>query len=99
MIARRASARVAIWDRMARQGSCDYGVIDMGERRAGQVVTTGGGIGAWPHEERTARCLAEAGMDVRFIRKSDDDHMRTPDVLINGESWEMKAPVASNARC
>lgn len=57
-----------------------------------------GDVEVWPHEYRTALSLARAGHDVTFIKKSDVEHERTPDVLIDGERWEMKAPKASNAR-
>ena len=33
-----------------------------------------------------------------FIKKSDEDREKTPDLLIDGQLWEMKAPKASNAR-
>ena len=57
-----------------------------------------GDVEVWPHEYRTALALARAGHDVAFIKKSDVEHEHTPDVLIDGERWEMKAPKASSAR-
>lgn len=57
-----------------------------------------GEVDVWPHEYRTAVSLARAGFNVTFIKKSDEDREKTPDVLIDGQRWEMKAPKASNAR-
>lgn len=50
----------------------------------------------WPHEMKTARALAAAGHDVRFIRKSEQPHTRTADLIMDGDIWEMKAPKSSN---
>ena len=36
--------------------------------------------------------MASAGYDVSFVPRSEDEYVRTPDVLIDGELWEMKAP-------
>lgn len=33
-----------------------------------------------------------------FIKKSDENREKTPDLLIDGQHWEMKAPKTSNAR-
>lgn len=52
-------------------------------------------LNIWPHELKTAEALANAGYTVKFIRKSEADHEKTPDVLIDGEPWEMKAPNGS----
>lgn len=53
------------------------------------------GLNIWPHELKTAEALANAGYTVKFIRKSEADYEKTPDVLIDGEPWEMKAPNGS----
>lgn len=57
-----------------------------------------GDVDVWPHEHRTAVALSRAGFNVTFIKKSDEDREKTPDLLIDGQLWEMKAPKASNAR-
>lgn len=57
-----------------------------------------GDVDVWPHEYRTAVALSRAGFNVTFIKKSDEDREKTPDLLIDGQLWEMKAPKASNAR-
>lgn len=61
-------------------------------------ITVPGDADVWPHEYETARSLARAGHNVTFIKKSDIDHERTPDLLLDGELWEMKSPKASSAR-
>lgn len=51
-----------------------------------------------PHEMDTARVLANSGMTVEFLRCSTEYRVTSPDILINGISWEIKAPTASNAK-
>lgn len=53
------------------------------------------GVNVWPHELKTAEALANAGYTVEFIKKSDKNYEKTPDVLLNGVLWEMKAPEGS----
>lgn len=50
------------------------------------------------HEYRTTVALSRAGFNVISIRKSHKDCEKTPDALIDGQRWEMRAPKASNAR-
>lgn len=52
-------------------------------------------INIWPHELRTARALAEAGYTVEFVRKSEVDHEKSADALVDGTRWEFKAPISS----
>lgn len=54
------------------------------------------GVDVWPHEKRTAEALAVSGMSVKFLRRKQGDHVRTPDVVIDGETWEMKSPQSSD---
>lgn len=56
------------------------------------------GLNIWPHEMRTAESLAEARHVVEFVRKSEVDHVKTADTLIDGESWEFKSPTAENLK-
>lgn len=53
-------------------------------------------VNVWPHELKTAEALARAGYTVEFIQRSDVEHERTPDALIDGMAWEMKAPKSCN---
>lgn len=61
-------------------------------------ISIPGDVDIWPHEYRTAVALSRAGFNLTFIRKGDGEHEKTPDVLIDGKHWEMKAPKASNVR-
>lgn len=61
------------------------------ENTVGEVIIKPG-IDIWDHERRTAQALADAGFVVSFIKRSDELHVRTPDVLIDGVAWEMKSP-------
>ncbi len=54
------------------------------------------GVDVRPHEKRTAEALAASGMSVKFLRRKQGDHVRTPDVVIDGETWEMKSPQSSD---
>ena len=58
-------------------------------------ITIPADVDVWPHELKTAQALAAAGHDVRFVRKSDEPHVRTADLLMDGATWEMKAPKSS----
>ena len=60
------------------------------------VIIIEPGVDVWPHEERTAEALAASGMTVRFLRRQEGDHIRTPDVVVDGERWEMKSPQSSD---
>lgn len=42
----------------------------------------------WPHEERTADILAEAGYCIEFLPRSSS----SPDILLNNVIYEMKSP-------
>lgn len=56
------------------------------------------GVDVWDHEFRTAMALKNAGYRVEFVKKSNNKFERTPDCLVDGELWELKAPKAPNAR-
>ncbi len=53
------------------------------------------GIDVWEHERRTAQALANAGFTVSFLKRNNEEHVRTPDVIIDGVLWEMKSPISS----
>lgn len=53
-------------------------------------------VDVWKHEIRTAQALAAAGYTVFFLKRRERDYERTPDVMIDGEVWEMKSPVSGN---
>jgi hypothetical protein len=50
------------------------------------------GINVWQHELSTANALAQAGYVVEFLPTKDIKNAKSPDILMNGETWELKAP-------
>ncbi|TAH33838.1 hypothetical protein EYC58_00135 [Candidatus Saccharibacteria bacterium] len=50
------------------------------------------GVNVWHHELLTADALAGAGYTVEFLATDAIQHAKSPDVLIDGERWEMKSP-------
>lgn len=65
--------------------------------RAGKIEIPKG-VNVWPHEYQTAVSLSRAGHHVKFIRKSEIDGESTPDIIMDGQAWEIKAPTASSVR-
>ena len=49
----------------------------------------------WKHELKTAHVLARHGYIVEFMATSTGHEAKTADVLIDGESYEIKSPTAS----
>jgi hypothetical protein len=50
------------------------------------------GINIWKHELSTANALAQAGYIVEFLTTKDIKDTKSPDILMDGEKWELKAP-------
>lgn len=50
------------------------------------------------HELDTARRLARFGVDVEFLPEIDGEGVKSPDVLIDGEIWELKSPQGSSEK-
>lgn len=46
----------------------------------------------WHHELQTARALASAGYVVTFLTINDRRYAKSPDIIIDNETWEIKAP-------
>jgi len=46
----------------------------------------------WDHEIITARALSKAGYTVEFLAAANTKDAKSPDILMDGELWEMKAP-------
>ena len=59
----------------------------------GRIIIPGG-VNVWPHELRSARALVAVGYVVEFVQVSRIDGVCTADVIINGQKWEMKAPIS-----
>ena len=50
------------------------------------------GTNVWHHELLTAETLAGAGYTVEFLPANSTRYAKSPDVLIDGQKWEMKSP-------
>ncbi len=46
----------------------------------------------WKHELHTANALAKAGYVVEFLPTKDIKSIKSPDILMDGERWELKSP-------
>jgi hypothetical protein len=49
----------------------------------------------WPHELSTAKALASAGYTVEFRVNENIEFVKSPDILIDNEIWEIKSPKSS----
>lgn len=63
-------------------------------RPKGEIIIQPG-ANVWDHEIATAKALAAAGYNVTFIKASTIPHEKSPDILMNGLFWEIKAPEGS----
>ena len=54
-------------------------------------------LNVWPHEYETAKALAKSGLTVEFVRRSEEYRTTSADVIIDGECWEIKAPISNKA--
>lgn len=61
----------------------------------GEIVIRNG-ANPWPHEIKTAEALAAAGYCVVFTVKSNVQHQKSADALIDGTLYEMKSPTSSH---
>lgn len=50
------------------------------------------GANAWVHELKTARAFTARGCDVVFLAEDNEEYRTSPDVIIHGIQWEIKAP-------
>lgn len=65
--------------------------------KQGQIVIPAG-IDIWHHELVTAQALAESGRTVEFLRRIDGNRVSTPDIIVEGVVWEMKAPESKDVK-
>lgn len=65
--------------------------------KRGQIIIQSG-ANVWPHEMKTAEALAATGYTIEFIRRSEGQRTTSADAIIDGITWEMKAPKASNLK-
>ena len=52
----------------------------------------------WSHELATAHALANFGKTVEFLPETEGTRVTSPDILMDGLVWEMKAPESSNVK-
>ncbi len=50
------------------------------------------------HELETARFFAALGYDIEFIPPNNTPKMHTPDINMDGVSWEIKSPTGKSKR-
>lgn len=50
------------------------------------------GVNVWQHELETAHALARVGYVVEFLPTKNHNQAKSPDILMNGVKWEIKAP-------
>lgn len=55
-------------------------------------ITFGAESNIWPHEMETAKALALAGYDIVFVDRPGKQGERVADILMDGDTWEMKSP-------
>ena len=60
-------------------------------KSSGKIIIPSG-VNIWPHELTTAKALAAAGYVVEFAERREGQYEKSADLIIAGESWEMKAP-------
>ena len=53
---------------------------------------TQNGVHLQDHEYATVKLFLEMGYDIELIPTSRIKHYRTPDIMMNGIPWELKAP-------
>lgn len=66
-------------------------------KQTGKIVIPDG-VNVWPHEFESAKVLIRHGYTVEFLKARDQKGKQTADCLINGVTWEMKAPKASSLK-
>lgn len=66
-------------------------------KKAGKIIIPDG-VNVWPHELESAKALIRYGYTVEFLKAVDQKGKQTADCLIDGITWEMKAPKASSLK-
>ena len=54
------------------------------------------GVRLEPHEEKTAKFLTLYGFNIEVICPNNTPKTKSPDILMSGTIWEMKAPIKYN---
>ena len=58
----------------------------------GEVRIPADAENVWKHEIMTAHALAKAGYSVEFLPAMNNNDTKSPDILMDGMKWEIKAP-------
>lgn len=66
-------------------------------QRAGSVVVPSGAH-PWPHEIEAAEALAAAGRSVEFVSEVIGKQVKTADIQMDGNLWEIKSPESGSLR-
>ena len=66
-------------------------------KNTGKIIIPDG-VDVWPHELESAKILIRYGHTVEFLKAIDQKGKQTADCLIDGSTWEMKAPKASSIK-
>ena len=66
-------------------------------KKNGKIIIPDG-VDVWPHELESAKALIRYGYTVEFLKAIDQKGKQTADCLIDGITWEMKAPKASSIK-
>lgn len=56
------------------------------------------GAHPWPHEIEAAKALASAGRLVEFIPETKGKQVKTADIQMDGNLWEIKSPESNSLR-
>ncbi|WP_165173780.1 hypothetical protein [Adlercreutzia sp. ZJ242] len=67
------------------------------EKRIGTIKAPSD-LNVLPHEMDTARALADAGMDVEFVRRTWGTRVTSADLEADGVVWEVKSPTSGSLR-
>ncbi|WP_165173234.1 hypothetical protein [Adlercreutzia sp. ZJ242] len=67
------------------------------EKRIGTIKAPSD-LNVLPHEMDTARALADAGMDVEFVRRTRGERVTSADLEADGVVWEVKSPTSGSLR-
>lgn len=70
-------------------------IIVMTRKKTSGKVIIAHGVIVWHHELLTADALSGAGYDIEFLRIKNTKHSKSPDILMDGDKWEIKSPIAS----
>lgn len=62
----------------------------------GKLTTNG--VHLQDHEYETVKLFLELGNDIDLIPRSQIRHYHTPDMMMNGVAWEIKAPIGDGRK-